>query len=539
MVLLSGFLEVLFKAFILFGLTLSVGGLVFAIFILRPLEKTANIDREADRRVFLTCAVGALLLAVSQCFALVIEPWSLADELGRWPIAAFLKTTFAKSGIIRAALGLCFAWFALRLAKRPESRALWSAGAIAAILLLAVGAWQTHAVSRLHNSAQLMALTVLHQLGAAIWVGGVINLAILWRFFRHLPDDNDSWPTLLGRFSPLAITATGLLASTGLYLAFNYIDDWDGLVGTAYGAIVVTKVALLASAICLGGMNFLNIRRWKRSEDRRGVMLKVPAFVEAEAGIGSIILLAAAALTSQPPALDVVAGRATPSEVLEVFAPKMPQLVPPPYREMLRHAASSFDLFSISGSLDRLQSNFNHNMAGLFVILAGIFALLYNSGKARWARHWPLLFLPLGIFLFLLAEPNGWPFGYEGFWDTLISPQVLQHRMATLLVFALALFEWRVQTAGSERIRGRFAFPVLCLAGGALLLTHCHSPFVSVWAYLIEVSHNAIGVLAVLMAAGRWLELRLPEDSRRFPAFLWPVCMILIGYVLIFYRETS
>ncbi len=50
------------------------------------------------------------------------------------------------------------------------------------------------------------------------------------------------------------------------------------------------------------------------------------------------------------------------------------------------------------------------------------------------------------------------------------------------------------------------------LGWSALLLTHSHSVFALKWAYLIEVSHNAIGILAVLAGAGGWLELRMAAE---------------------------
>jgi putative copper resistance protein D len=115
---------------------------------------------------------------------------------------------------------------------------------------------------------------------------------------------------------------------------------------------------------------------------------------------------------------------------------------------------------------------------------------------------------------------------------------VLTHRLATLLVVGLAVFEWRVRAGPLGGTRWRFAFPLLCVAGGALLLTHSHAVGALKWAFLIEVSHNALGVLAVLMGIGRWLELRLPEAARRAPAGLWLACMTLAGLVLLFYRES-
>ena len=169
------------------------------------------------------------------------------------------------------------------------------------------------------------------------------------------------------------------------------------------------------------------------------------------------------------------------------------------------------------------------------MLLAAAVALLGRAARARIARHWPLLLLPLAAFLLAFAEPNGWPFGTEGFFATLRSPAVLLHRAATGLVLALALFEWRVQAGGLGATRWRYAFPILCFVGGALLLTHSHSVLAARWAFLIEVSHDAIGLLAVLMGVSRWLELRSGHERR---ALAWPALMALVGLVLLFYRET-
>jgi putative copper resistance protein D len=271
--------------------------------------------------------------------------------------------------------------------------------------------------------------------------------------------------------------------------------------------------------------------------DDRNISELVPAFIEGEMWIAMIILLAAAALTSQPPAVDVLAERASALEVLQVFLPKFPQFVPPPHQEMLMRASSSFDPLALPSVLDRIQSDFNHNVSGLIVVVAGICAMLDRVGRVRFARHWPLFFLLLAVFLILLGEPKGWPLGNEGFWQTLVIPEVLQHRVATLLVAGLALFEWRVLSGELTPTRRHFAFPIMCLTGGALLLTHSHTVFAIKSAFLIEVSHNAMGLLAVGIGVGRWLDLRLPEPKNPIPGFLWTACLILLGFVLLFYRE--
>lgn len=537
MELLQGYLEVLFKALILLGLSLSVGGTGFAILVMGQLRAWKPFSTEASRRTIAAVAVGAAMAAFFQLAFLSLEPLAFAAEYGPWPLAAFMETAFARAGLFRAFLAFCLALLSRRLLRRPESRLLWILAGLTAMFVALSGAWLVHGVSRLENVVLLMTATAIHQAAAVLWVGGVIQCILLRGVMQKAQREENAWPLLLSRFSPLALSMVLTMVGSGILLAYYYIGDIGGVVGTAYGTMVATKIALLGVALCLGGLNNIIVRRWKKTGRPGEIQSHVPPMAEAEAATGMVVLFAAASLTSQPPAVDVIAERATPAEVLYVFTPKMPQLVPPDFQKMLANAASSLDPFAVSGTLDRIQSNFNHNISGIFVLAAGFLALLQSAAKVRWARFWPLSFLLLGLFILVLGEPNGWPLGNEGFWETLVAPGVFQHRLATLLVICLALGEMRVQAGSLAHAAWRFGFPILCFFGGSILLTHAHSVFAGKWAFLIEVSHNAIGFLAVALGVARWLDLRLPIDERRLPSLLWPLCLMLIGLVLLFYRE--
>nr|WP_242395754.1 CopD family protein [Anaeromyxobacter sp. SG63] len=535
MILLAGFLDVIFDAVTLAGLAGAAGGIAFAFAVLLPLR--GPLPSSALRDAAAGVALGAATVAGFQGARLLLAPWSLADEQGAWPLGPFLETGFAHAGLLHAGLAVAVAGAALRLRRRPGSRRGWTALALVAAALVASRAWLVHAVSRPDDRALLMTITDLHQLAAAVWVGGLAHLLALRLRGRRDPARASAWPAVLARFSRLAFAAVALVVATGLALAWRYVGGVAALVGTAYGAMVLTKVALLGMALVLAAQNRRAVQRWRRAGDRAAADLRIPFLVEAEAGAAIALLLAAAALTAQPPAVDVTDQRATLAEVAGVLAPKVPRLVPPPHGPMVAASPSSVDPYAQPGPLDRWQSDFNHNVAGIVVLLAAVAAFADRWSRLRVARHWPLLFLLLAAFLLLLAEPNGWPFGPEGFFEVLTSPSVLQHRAATLLVVALAVLEWRVRAGRLAGTRWRFAFPVLCGVGGALLLTHSHSVLASRWAYLVEVSHNAIGVLAVAAALGAWLELRLPPREGRIPAAVWTASMGLVGLVLLFYRE--
>jgi len=47
-----------------------------------------------------------------------------------------------------------------------------------------------------------------------------------------------------------------------------------------------------------------------------------------------------------------------------------------------------------------------------------------------------------------------------------------------------------------------------------------------------------LGLAAVLAGWSRWLELRLPDKNKFIPAKIWPLCLVLIGVILMLYRES-
>jgi putative copper resistance protein D len=535
---LAGFLDVLLRGFGTVGLAAAVGGLVYARLVLRPAAGAAGLVASARGRALTLIAAGALLAAGTELLLLLlVHPWALAEESGRWPLREFLTTEFGLAGLGRVALAAALAAAARWIGRGPDRGLRWAVAGALGLLLTANAAWLAHAVSRLHDRGPLMVGTALHQLGAVVWVGGLVHLvgfALLWRRAGG-PAAEPIGVRVLARFSTVAIVAMVLVLGPGLYLSVSYVGGWGGLVGTGYGVMVLTKVALLGCALLLGGLNFLLLRR---GDAAGAVAARVPAFIEAEVGLGLTLLLAAASLTSLPPSVDVVADRATPAEVAARFRPAMPRLSSPPVAELLAAAAPIDDTLARRQPEEYAWSEYNHHAAGFFVFAMGLLALLDQTGRARWARHWPLGFLGLAAFLFVRNDPRAWPLGPAGFWESMVLPDVLQHRLVVLLVVALAVFEWMVRSGRLTRPGGRLVFPLLCASGGALLLTHSHAMFNLKREFLAEVSHAPMGLLGVVMAWGRWLEVRLPAADRRIPGWIWAACMTVIGLILLVYRET-
>jgi putative copper resistance protein D len=521
----AGFIDVLLRGLILCGMAVTLGGVAFALVVVHPVARLRPDLGKVRTRTFGLIAAGAAVVGLAQFAALLMQLTTLAEG-GAWPLAAASETLFFQVSLARMALAL-----GLIVAALGQRRAPPAAGWTALLVLLAAGlgalaASTSHAAARVEGRVPLFLLDVLHQVAAFVWVGGLFHLVV-----TVLSPRVTAWPgLLLPRFSAMAFSAVAVLVLSGAGLGLTYIDGLTAMTGTAYGLMVATKIVLFGGLLILGAMNFFEVRSLDGGASIPRPRLR--RYVEVEFGLGVTVLLAAASLTSLPPAVDVVADRATVSEVAKVFTPKMPRFSSPPHEEL-----PVSDRLAARTDADRGWSEYNHHTAGLFVLTMGLLALASRTRWGGWARHWPLIFLGLAAFLLVRNDPGAWPLGPLGFWESMKYPEVLQHRLAVLLVVIFAIFEWGVRTGRIRSRRAALVFPLLCVAGGALLLTHSHASFNLKSEFLVEITHAPLGVLALLVGWARWLEVRLQFPENRLPGRLWPVAFTMIGVLLIFYRE--
>jgi copper resistance protein D len=527
----TGFLDVLLRGLILSAQAASVGGVCFVLLALRASATRPGFDPPALPRSLALIAAGAATLALGQALALGIELFVLLHD-AVWPLRAALGTLYVQVSAVRVVAGAALAMCALGLRRRGDADGLGPGLLTAAVLLAAtlavVAPWTSHAAARLESRGVLLLLDGAHQLAAAVWIGGLLHLTAAAVGRRERP-----WPVaLLRRFSSLAVGAVVGLVAAGVGLTLYYAPGSTALFGTAYGLMVLTKIVILGGLLTLGAFNSRAIRRMDGTSATadQGTLRR---FVEVEVGLGLTVLFAAASLTSLPPAVDLTHDRATLAEVATRFTPRLPSLHSPSLSEM-----PIDDPSAPRNDADRAWSEFNHHVSGMLVLAMGLLAILHATGRARWARHWPLVFMGLAVFMILRNDPGSWPLGPEGFWEGWLVTTVLQHRLFVLLVIAFGVFEWMVRT---DRLPSRGAaliFPLLCAVGGALLLTHSHESQNLKDEFLLEVTHAPLGVLAMMVGWARWLELRLPDARRRAPGSIWAVGLALIGVLLIFYRES-
>ena len=535
-----GFLSVLFRGATLTFQSLTAGGIIFLLLVLRR----SPAEREQIKPVCLRW-IGrfALALAAMQASYLLANALILMQSAGL-SFSEMSGANFVLAGIIGVTASVSIAALSGNGSLGSE-RVLPFLGAA----ILSSSVLTSHAMARLEYRLPLIFLTALHQLATAAWLGGLPYLLVSIR----RASSPEVVRQLSARFSQLALVSVAILASAGGILSFAYVGSLKAVYGTSYGAMVATKALLLGLLLFLGALNFQLVRQGQAS----AILGSLKRFGEAEIGIGITVILVASSLTSLPPAVDLLRDRVSASEVYARMTPHPPRLSSPTMEDLPEDVYAAQKAAFESASLttesyvpgqsgtrpntpaEKAWSEYNHHWAGIIVLSVGLLAFVAQAGKISWARHWPLLFLGLSVFLFIRSDPEVWPLGPNGFWVTFADPEVLLHRIFAILVIALAVFEWRVQTGRAASSKARLVFPLLIAVSGALLLTHSHSLGNIKEEVLAELSHIPLAILAVMAGWSRWLELRLPAENRThaWMARLWPVCITLIGVALLNYRE--
>jgi putative copper resistance protein D len=543
---LFGYLSIILHGLTVTAQSMTLGAVLFLALLARPLAPAlgAPAGPIMDGTVRIA-AWSALAMMVCEAATVAMQTAVLVGTV-ELPVSDILDANFAVAGMVKtaaAALILLVLLWRGRRAPLPVLLAL-------ALIELAAATLTTHAAARLDGRGPLLLVEFLHQLGAAIWIGGLpCFLLALAR-----AGDGAAWRRIGARFSRMSMAGVACIVASGVTMSLVYIGSWQGFYGTAYGVMVGAKIAMLLMLLALGGMNFLLVERLRARPDTP--IRRLRRFAEVELGIGITIFFAAASLTSVPPAVDLPQDRVSWSEILQRNMPVWPRLTSPDHdtlalpelqatldAEAAHHTAPPQAAFVPgSGDLpprnaaDIAWSEYNHHWAGLFVVAIALLALLNQAG-VRWARHWPLLFLGLAGFLFFRSDPETWPMGDIGFLDSFRDVEVLQHRAFVLLIVVFALFEWRVRAGAWRGTWAALVFPLMVAAGAALLLTHSHAIANLKDQLLIEITHTPLALAGVIAGWSRWLELRLDPPGNRIAGWVWPVCFLLCGLILLDYRE--
>jgi copper resistance protein D len=194
---------------------------------------------------------------------------------------------------------------------------------------------------------------------------------------------------------------------------------------------------------------------------------------------------------------------------------------------------------------DKRESEFNHHLAGFFVVLGGLFILVESGLSTRFpvVRYvWPACFLLSGLFVLVFSDTELWPFGpkawFAGVFD---NPEVIQHKTFAILLLALGVIELARARKRLTALWAAWVFPVVAIAGSILLLFHSHDagmhgPDHMATMARIQTQHLSYSATGFGIGVTKGLS-EVHTRWRRVFTGLCSALMVVLGVLLMFYVE--
>jgi len=372
------------------------GSLVLALFALRSGDKAfdtaLNVSSIGAAVFTVTGGIGGFLT-----FMAAFNPQLSADPLFGAQLGKFLlETSLGQSWLITTVAGsvitvLVFAWRS------------WTAMLLTAVLAAASFlplATQGHSGDLSGHNIAVNSI-LLHTVGAAVWVGGLLLVVIL----RGRGDV--SLPDLVRRYSSLAIAAFVVVAVSGVARSVVAIGDW-GALWTPYGGIVLAKIVLLGAMGLLGA--WYRARLIPRLDGERAAGW-FWLLVLCEMALMGLAAGAAAALArTPPPAGEEAPFVRTPAENL-TGSPLPPEF--------------TIDRWFTQWDIDVLW--LVAGLFGLFLYLAGVRRLRVRGD--RWPLH-RTVFWVLGVLLLIWVTCGP----LNAYQEYLFSVHMLGHMMLSMAI---------------------------------------------------------------------------------------------------------
>ena len=269
------------------GSFLAVGAIGFRFGIIRRVRGMTDEARTILRadNAALMGILGILLIALSTLGAPYIQ--SLMEHK---TYAESLPKNLNPFELKLAMLALAFIGFALVRA-RPSIG--WAIAAIAVVIVVL----QPLYTDRFSNK-----VNAVHILAASTWLGTLLVLAIVG--MRGVINSAASGQArailvadLVNSFSPLALTASAIVAITGVTIAWLHLKRISALYTTSYGIALLVKLALVLVVVVLGAWNWRRVRPSLGAEGSEHTIRKSSRM---ELTFAALVLIATSVLVTLP-----------------------------------------------------------------------------------------------------------------------------------------------------------------------------------------------------------------------------------------------
>ena len=260
---------------------------------------------QPDRDCLHIALRSALLAACVMLVWLVLVSGQMADAqtAGQALVALPLVVTGTRFGYVLTAQALALLATATALIVDGRYSRLAATGFAGVAVLLQA----THGHALAMHEGLLLVSQGFHLLAAGAWLGALLPLLI---FVSRAPLNSSA--IAAQHFSPLGMLCVFVLATTAAFQGWILAGGFAGLIGTAYGWVALFKLSLFALLLMLATLNYLRLAPSLARYQARDARASLVRSIAVEIGLGLLVVVAAALLSSLEPGMHAPISRASP-----------------------------------------------------------------------------------------------------------------------------------------------------------------------------------------------------------------------------------
>jgi len=274
---------------------ITAGVLIFDATVLAPapspVPQAPSIGSQLRRVVWFALAVSvASGLAWFVLQAAAMSGLALSEAIAPDMLQTVLvETQFGQVMLVRLLCVIVLA-FCLGL---DRIAALQRLALAAALGFVGAIAWTGHAGATAGGEGVVhVAADVLHLWAAAAWTGGLLALVLLLVALGRDPEASSARIVAVRRFSALGLASVGTLLVTGAIHSWILVGSLRLMFVTAYGRLLMVKLALFALMLALATIN----RLWLAPRLETGATARAAAMLTGTAAIELLLAIAVFAI---------------------------------------------------------------------------------------------------------------------------------------------------------------------------------------------------------------------------------------------------
>jgi copper transport protein len=285
------------------GLLALIGVIAFrAVVLHRAVGISAEMRARMEGRAAVLGIATSMIVIISAFARLFLESQMMSAMPGMQTMSMPDMAMHTRWGFaLRLELGAAFVALVSFVLAARRLRGAWLLAGISTIVLAVTPALAGHAAASPRFTSLMISADFLHVLGGATWLGNLLCIMLIGVPISLTLDGPGRWEavaSLVNAFSPVALASAAVVGASGVIASWVHLEHFAALWRTAYGQVLLLKLALVATTVIIGAYNFRRVQPQLVQQEGTARLQRSTAI---ELTVGLLILLVTGFLTGIAP----------------------------------------------------------------------------------------------------------------------------------------------------------------------------------------------------------------------------------------------